>query len=91
MDYKIEVENIKCGGCTHTIQERLVSISGVEQASIDIELGVVTVAGDDGLRKQLCEALRALGYPELGTSKGLSNMGLKAKSVVSCAVGRIRS
>ena len=91
MKYRIEVENIKCGGCSRSIEDKISAIPGVVQVSIDVETNQVNITGDDGLRDQLCTALESLGYPERGTATGLSAMGAKAKSVVSCAVGRMRS
>ena len=91
MNYQIEVENIKCGGCSRSIEDKIGAIPGIDQVSIDIDNGRVSVSGADSLRDQLCEALESLGYPERGTAAGLSAFGAKAKSVVSCAVGRMRS
>lgn len=89
--YSIQVENIKCGGCANTIQTRLQELEAVDKAEVDIENGVVTIEGDEAHRQQVAELLLKLGYPESGTAEGIKAAAAKAKSFVSCAVGRINS
>ena len=47
--------------------------------------------GDESSREQVTQLLLKLGYPESGTAEGLKAARAKAKSFVSCAVGRINS
>ena len=89
MSIEIVVENIKCGGCASSITENLLQQDGVKLVEIDIESGTVLIDGDIGLRDSYAEALSTLGYPEQGTLQGIGLVGAKAKSFVSCAVGRI--
>ena len=89
MQHIIEVENIKCGGCANTISRQLQKIEGVEQVSVDIENGRVTVEADTDHREQLVTALLASGYPEKGSAEGIKAAAAKAKSFVSCAIGRM--
>jgi len=91
MQYEISVENIKCGGCASTISTKLVEIEGVETVNIDVEQRVVKVQSAEGMREQLAATLLKLGYPESGTAEGMAAAKAKAKSFVSCAVGRIKS
>ena len=91
MSYSIEVENIKCGGCASTIKSRLSEQAGVKSVSVAIEQGVVTIEGDETLRDQMASELLRLGYPEKGTAEGLKAAAAKAKSFVSCAIGRMDS
>ena len=91
MQYEISVENIKCGGCASTISTKLVEIEGVETVNIDVEQGIVKVQSAEGMREQLAATLLKLGYPESGTAEGMAAAKAKAKSFVSCAVGRINS
>jgi copper chaperone len=88
--YSIEVENIKCGGCANSIRKRLLAIDNVSEVSVDIEAGVVTVEAPESARETIVSTLAQLGYPERGSVDGLKAVGAKAKSFVSCAVGRIR-
>ena len=91
MQYEISVENIKCGGCASTISTKLVEIEGIEIVDVDIEQGIVKVQSAEGMREQLVATLLKLGYPESGTTEGMAAAKAKAKSFVSCAVGRIKS
>ena len=89
MKHIIEVENIKCGGCANTIMNKLNKLDGVEQVSVDIEAGRVSVEASDDNREQLVQTLLQSGYPEKGTAEGIKAAKAKAKSFVSCAIGRI--
>ena len=91
MQHVIEVENIKCGGCARTIRTRLGKIEGVGSMEIDIEQGRVTVEAPDDTREQLVATLLANGYPEKGSVEGIKAARAKAKSFVSCAIGRMGS
>jgi copper chaperone len=89
MKHIIEVENIKCGGCANTIMKTLGKLDGVEQVNIDIEQGRVSVDAADDSREQLVRTLLQSGYPEKGTADGIKAATAKAKSFVSCAIGKI--
>jgi len=91
MQYEISVENIKCGGCASTISKKLGEIEGIETVDIDIGQGIVKVHGTEGMRELLAAMLQKLGYPESGTAEGIAAAKAKAKSFVSCAVGRIKN
>lgn len=91
MSYAIQVENIKCGGCANSIRRKLLDLGLARDVSVDIEQGLVGVDGDPASRDEAANALAAMGYPETGTVEGLKAAAAKAKSFVSCAVGRIDS
>lgn len=86
---RIEVENIKCGGCASSIRKGLLALDGVRGVEVDIEAGAVEVEADTALRTDVAGKLAAMGYPETGSVQGLRSAGAKAKSFVSCAVGRM--
>ncbi|TCK18032.1 copper chaperone [Thiogranum longum] len=88
MSYEIEVENIKCSGCAGTIVKRLSGLDSVDEVQVDVELGIVRVTGDELARAEVCVLLEVLGYPESGSTSGVNSVKAKAKSFVSCAVGR---
>jgi copper chaperone len=88
MSFEIDVENIKCGGCANSITSGLKALEGVVSVHVDVERGRVTVTGDDALRPAVSGHLQQLGYPEVGSTAGLASAKAKAKSFVSCAVGR---
>ena len=84
MEQIFEVENIKCGGCVNSIKTALLKLNNVDDVDIDKETGIVKVFGSVE-KTAITLKLNALGYPE----KGDNTMIKKAKSYVSCAIGRI--
>jgi copper chaperone CopZ len=87
-----EVLNVKCGGCSSTLKKEL-SAKGFKNIEVDltceprkVTLDVTNEASETLLRS----TLHKLGYPladeNIGTIEGA---GLKAKSFVSCAVGKL--
>ncbi len=92
MEYTIDVENIKCGGCANTIQKRLIETHDLDQVEVDIELGRITATSTvEGQEDLIGETLLALGYPKQGSVEGLGHVKAKAVSFVSCAIGRMDS
>lgn len=88
METKIKVDNLKCGGCANMIKSNLQKLRGVNAVAVDVETSEVTLLHEMGVGKQkLLEKLSRLGYPEQGTTTGMQ----KAKSYVSCAVGRLHN
>ncbi|MGD2119949.1 MAG: heavy-metal-associated domain-containing protein [Chromatiales bacterium] len=89
MSLVIEVENIKCGGCASTIKNKLTQHETIDAVAVDIENGIVTIDGDQLSHDEIAAELLKLGYPEKGTAEGIKAAAAKAKSFVSCAIGRI--
>lgn len=88
MKTEIQIENLKCGGCAATIKKGLLSLDAVTEVVIDIENSIVTVTSESENLQVIKEKLSKLGYPEVGDKNTIVH---KAKSFVSCAVGRIDS
>jgi len=82
----IKIENLKCGGCAATIKKGLLSIENVNEVVVDVENDTVSISSKNVLIDLIKEKLSKLGYPEVGDKNTLVH---KAKSFVSCAVGRI--
>jgi copper chaperone len=91
MSYDLSVENIKCGGCAGTITKRLTALDVVDDCQVDVENGIVSITGEEAGRAEVTTLLLKLGYPESGTAEGLQAAKAKAKSFVSCAVGKMNS
>ena len=91
MQYECKVENIKCGGCAGTITKKVNAVDGVNNTEVDIEAGIVKVDGSEGLLEIITSTLLKLGYPEAGTTEGIAAARAKARSFVSCAVGKINN
>lgn len=86
---KVEVENIKCGGCERSILKGLATIDGLSDVLIDRDQQTVQFSGAPVLRPIVAEKLRSMGYPEKGSLQGLEAGLANAKSFVSCAIGRV--
>lgn len=84
MEQLFTVENIKCGGCENTIKKTLKKIPFVENIVINIESGIIKITGS-AERQLILDKLYELGYPETGDNSFIS----KAKSYVSCAIGKV--
>ncbi len=82
---EITVENIKCGGCAASIARRLKAIPGVLEVGVDVAEGRVTLGSETAVREEAVRILAEIGYPE----PGANNLSSKAKSFVSCAIGRV--
>ena len=89
MKVEIKVENIKCGGCAGTIKKNILKDSRVSGVEVDIEQGMVTIDSTDDTQDEFSVILLKMGYPESGTAEGLAAAKAKAKSFVSCAVGKV--
>jgi copper chaperone len=82
---QIQVENIKCGGCANSIKKELKAKFNTKEIEVDIENGVIDIVVDENQKSELAEVLARLGYPQVGDN----SLGKKAKSFVSCAIGRM--
>lgn len=89
MQHRLDVDNIKCGGCAHSIVSKLSALEGVSDVSVDIEQGQVMFSSENELIDQVKLHLKKMGYPEVGSMEGLGAAGAKAKSFVSCAIGKV--
>jgi copper chaperone len=83
---ELVVENIKCNGCMNSIKNALLKINGIEEVSIDLDQELISIHSQSPIdREKVVRSLEKMGYPE----KGENNTLLKAKSFVSCAIGRL--
>lgn len=87
----IEVANVRCGGCANTITKALLE-QGFEEVTVDLSLTprrVSAWARDEAHEELFYKALRTLGYPPAHEAHSMGEeMVFKAKSFVSCAVGK---
>jgi copper chaperone len=88
MTTEIQIENLKCGGCAATIKKGILSLDGIEKVNIDVEKSIVLVSSRNENLEEIKSKLSKLGYPEVGDKNTMIH---KAKSFVSCAVGRLDS
>ena len=87
--FKVEVENIKCGGCENSIVKGIQSVAKVTDLVIDREKQLVSFSGEESIKQLVIDKLKSMGYPEKGSVSGLEAGITNAKSFVSCAMGRI--
>ncbi len=87
MKTTLEIQNLKCGGCAHTISTKMTDVSGIDNVLVSVETSEVSFNYE--LETDLLAAkqkLKSLGYPEVDTE---NSMVSKAKSFISCATGKI--
>ena len=89
MTYTIAVENIKCRGCANSIRSKLLDEGLAQSVEVDVEQGQVQIEGNPEWRGQVAAAMAKMGYPEVGSVDGMKAAAAKAKSFVSCAIGRV--
>ena len=87
MKSTIQIQNLKCGGCANTI---IIQLSKLDNVS-DVKVNNVTNEVDFNYNFEndlelVKKKLSDLGYPIEGEANSLPK---KAKSFVSCAVGRM--
>lgn len=91
MQKSFKVLNVKCGGCANTIKEALRDEFGEVAVNLNEEPRVITLEIENEDKEALLrKKMRYLGYAfedeELGT---LTKGTLKAKSFISCAIGKL--
>ncbi|MBU2940460.1 heavy-metal-associated domain-containing protein [Lacinutrix sp. C3R15] len=87
MKTSIIVQNLKCGGCAHTITTKLSEIENISNITIDVNDSKVFfnyINEADALAVK--DKLKTLGYPSIDDANSLTS---KAKSFVSCATGKL--
>lgn len=89
MKTEIQVENIKCGGCAATIKKKLLTDERITDVEVDIELGLVMIESIAAAESDFSSTLLAMGYPQSGSAEGIAAAKAKAKSFVSCAIGKV--
>jgi len=83
-----EVQNLKCGGCANTITKKLSPL--YKNVSVSPENKTVSIEFEEGHEEEIKNTLKELGYPVVGEEMGFfESTGAKAKSFVSCAIGKI--
>ncbi|MFC4267717.1 heavy-metal-associated domain-containing protein [Polaribacter marinivivus] len=86
MKTTLQIENLKCGGCAATIKKGILAIGGVENVDVNLEESSVSITSTKNNLKEVKIKLSKLGYPEIGDKNTVLH---KAKSFISCAVGKI--
>ncbi|MBL7473179.1 heavy-metal-associated domain-containing protein [Robertkochia sediminum] len=89
MRTRIIIQNLKCGGCAKTITSRLNQEEDVHGIEVLLDDGAVVVEHENAHTPlEVKQILKQLGYPSVEEENGILT---KARSVVSCATGKVRS
>ncbi len=90
MKRSFEVLNVKCNGCANTLKKALAKDFGEVLVDLGVEPRAISLEIEDAQLEELKLRLRSLGYPLIDDElSGLDKLTTKAKSFVSCAVGRV--
>lgn len=86
----LTLENIKCDGCGKTISKNLSDL-GLKSIVVDPSSSTVEFdnPADSSKIDEAIGKLRGLGYPLVETAEGVKALALRAKSYLSCAIGRV--
>lgn len=79
-------ENLKCNDCANTIRKGLSKIEEVQNVEIDVKNDLIEIEANQDISHHIYIELSKMGYPVVGDKNTLRH---KAKSFVSCAIGRI--
>lgn len=86
MKQQVIIQNLKCGGCAHTIKTELAKLDDISEVDVHEDTSIVEFNNLSDDASTVIERLDELGYP---IENDPNNILKKAKSYVSCAVGRI--
>lgn len=86
MESTIYIQNLKCGGCATTISKNISTIESVENVSINVEDNSISLTHQPDFLEKIKQTLKKIGYPEQGEDNNIMD---KAKSYMSCAVGKM--
>ncbi|QOP42214.1 heavy-metal-associated domain-containing protein [Sulfurimonas marina] len=89
MKQTFQVENVKCGGCANTLITKLKEDFGEVEVNLDVLPREISLDIKDENIETLRTALKKLGYPMSDEKLSfIDSNATKAKSFVSCAVGK---
>lgn len=87
METTIYIQNLKCGGCANTITKNVTAIENITNVKVNVEESSVTFNYESEANLVVVKnKLQSLVYPEDGEANSISS---KAKSYVSCAIGKM--
>ena len=87
MKTTIEIQNLKCSGCEATIINKLSRLNNIEDVLVNHENGSVNFKYNTPEDLEIVrKTLSKIGYPQVGEQ---NKFPTKAKSYVSCAIGRM--
>ena len=92
MTKTFEVFNVKCAGCASTLKNKLLDEFGEIEVNLESMPRKITLDIEDNDIVKLAKALKDLGYPLASEEMSfVDSTSAKAKSFVSCAIGKMNS
>jgi copper chaperone CopZ len=92
MTQTFKIVNVKCAGCSATLKEKLFEEFGKIEVNLQTEPREITLNIKDEDIPLLGKALKKLGYPFVTENMGfVDSTSAKAKSFVSCAIGKMNT
>lgn len=90
MQKTFQVMNVKCSGCATTLKEKLFKEFGEVEVNLNKEPREITLNVNEEQMDELAKELKKLGYPLSSDKMGfVESTSTKAKSFVSCAIGKM--
>ena len=85
-----QVSNVKCSGCATTLKEKLFEKFGEIEVDLNAQPRKITLDIEEEQIAALGKELKKLGYPFTSDEMGFAeSTSMKAKSFVSCAIGKM--
>ena len=92
MKRTFQVLNVKCGGCASTLRKTLEDKFGEVRVELRKEPREITLDIEEDQIPELAQMLKKVGYPLASEDMGfVESNTAKAKSFVSCAIGKMDS
>ena len=90
MENTFQVSNVKCGGCASTLRKALEEDFGEVRVELRVDPREITLDIDENKLPLLREKLKSIGYPMVDEDLDtIEQITTKAKSFVSCAIGKM--
>jgi copper chaperone CopZ len=90
MKQTFKVLNVKCGGCANTLKSKLKDKFGDVEVNLDVMPREISLDISKDKIELLKQELIKLGYPMANQKLNFAqNISTKAKSFVSCAIGKM--
>lgn len=87
---RFKLLNVKCQGCAKTLKKSLLNDFGTVEVDLSVDPREIVLEISDDKIANLKAKCKSLGYPfadeDLDT---IENISAKAKSFVSCAIGKM--
>lgn len=92
MKKTFEILNVKCSGCANSVKKALRDEFGEVDVNLDVMPRQITLDIEENQIKSLRANCKFIGYPFIDEDLStIEQVSTKAKSFVSCAVGKMEN